>query len=105
LNTIKRMLLILGTFTIAPDSLSSARSVMERMVQLSRAEDGCEEYVYAADLFAPGVIHVKELWRDQVALDLHFASSHLAEWRASWAEYGIGNRNLRVYEVGESSAI
>ena len=101
----REMLLILGTFTIAPDKLTSARSVMERMIRLSRAEDGCEEYVYAADLFAPGVIHVKELWRDQAALDLHFASGHLAEWRASWPEYGIGDRNLRVYEVGEPSVI
>jgi quinol monooxygenase YgiN len=94
------MLLIVGTFAIPPENLSAARSVMNRMVQGSRAEDGCEEYVYAEDLFEPGLIHVKELWRDQSALDLHFASGHLVEWRSSWVRFGIGSRNLRVYEVG-----
>jgi quinol monooxygenase YgiN len=93
------MLLIVGTFSIPPDNLPPARFVMDQMVQSSRAEDGCEEYVYAEDLFEPGLIHVKELWRDQTALDLHYASAHLAEWRSSWVKFGIGSRNLRAYEV------
>jgi quinol monooxygenase YgiN len=94
------MLLIVGTFAIPPDNLPAARLVMNQMVRSSRAEDGCEEYVYAEDLFEPGLIHVKELWRDQSALDLHFASGHLADWRSSWVKFGIGSRNLRAYEVG-----
>jgi quinol monooxygenase YgiN len=94
------MLLVIGTFTIPPDNLPAARLVMNQMVRSSRSEDGCEEYVYAEDLFEPGLIHVKELWRDQSALDRHFASPHLVEWRSSWAKFGIGRRNLRAYEVG-----
>jgi len=42
---------------------------------------------------------VKELWRDQA--DKHFQSEHLTLWRASWASLGIGDRALRVYDVGE----
>jgi len=72
---------------------------MERMVKTSRAEDGCEAYSYAEDLFIPGLIHVQELWLSQLALDRHFASAHLAEWRSSWTKLGIGNRDLKVYEV------
>lgn len=74
---------------------------MKRMADASRAEEGCVEYVYAEDVFEPGLIHVKELWLDQSALDRHFAAAHLAEWRAAWSSLGIGDRNLRVYEVGE----
>ena len=94
------MLLIVGTFAIPPAILPAAHLVMNEIVRNSKAEDGCEEYVYAEDLFEPGLIHVKELWRDQSALDLHSASGHLAEWRSSWVRFGIGSRNLRVYEVG-----
>jgi quinol monooxygenase YgiN len=95
------MLLIIGTVRLPAGTLDAARPIMKRMVEASRAEEGCLEYGYAEDLFEPGVIHVKELWTDQVALDRHFASAHIGEWRANWPSLGIGGRNLRVYEVGE----
>ena len=71
------------------------------MICASRAEDGCQEYSYAEDVLDAGLIHVKEVWRDQAALDRHFASEHIAAWRAAWPELGIGNRDLRLYEVGD----
>lgn len=78
---------------------------MKRMVEASRAEDGCVEYGYAEDLLDAGVIHVNELWTDQAALDRHFASAHIAEWRAAWPSFGIRDRDLRVYDVGEARRI
>lgn len=74
---------------------------MARMISASRAEDGCEEYSYAEDVLDAGLIHVKELWRDQAALDRHFVSEHIAAWRSAWPELGIKDRNLRVYDVGD----
>ncbi|WP_029012107.1 putative quinol monooxygenase [Niveispirillum irakense] len=96
------MLLIIGTVRLPAENLPGARPVMRRMVEASRAEAGCLEYGYAEDVFDLGLIHVKELWTDQAALDRHFASAHIAEWRSAWPALGIGERNLRVYEVGQS---
>lgn len=62
------------------------------------------EYGYAQDVFDFGLIHVKELWVDQAALDLHFAAAHLATWRAAWPGLGIYDRKLWVYDVGEPRA-
>ena len=95
------MLLIVGTVRLPAHNLAEARPVMKRMVEASRAEEGCLEHGYAEDIFDPGLIHVKEMWVDQASLDRHFASAHTAEWRANWPSLGIGERNLRVYEVGE----
>ena len=95
------MLLIVGSIKLLPENTALARPAMEAMVQASRAEQGCLEYGYAEDVLVPGLIHVKELWLDQAALDAHFASAHIAQWRASWSALGIGDRDLRVYEVGE----
>ena len=95
------MLLIVGTVRLPPQNLEAARPIMKRMADTSRAEDGCLEYGYAEDIFDPGLIHVKEMWTDQIALDRHFAAPHLSEWRAAWPGLGIGDRNLRVYDVGE----
>ena len=95
------MLLIVGTVRLPAHNLEAVRPIMQRMAEASRAEEGCVEYGYAEDLIDPGLIHVKEMWVDQPALDRHFATTHLAEWRAAWPDLGIGERNLRVYEVGE----
>lgn len=95
------MLLIVGTVRLPAHNMAAARPVMKRMANASRAEAGCIEYSYAEDVFEPGLIHVKEMWTDQAALDRHFASAHIAAWRAAWPSLGIGDRDLRVYEVGE----
>lgn len=95
------MLLIVGTVRLPASNMERVRPIMMRMAQASRAEDGCVEYGYAEDVFNPGLIHVKELWADQAALDRHFETAHIAEWRACWPSLGIGERDLRLYEVGE----
>lgn len=95
------MLLIIGTIRLPANNLDAARPAMKRMADTSRSEAGCVEYVYAEDVFERGLIHVKEMWTDQAALDRHFATPHIAEWRAAWPALGIGDRDLRVYDVGE----
>ena len=98
------MLLIVGTVKLPPENLALARPAMQAMAQASRAEQGCLEYGYAEDVLVPGLIHVKERWSNQAALDAHFASAHIQAWRSAWPELGIGERNLQVYEVSQPRA-
>lgn len=98
------MLLITGTFRIQPEKLAEARPVMEAMILASRAEDGCLGYAYAVDLLDDGLVHVVEYWRDKSALDVHFASAHIAHWRAAWPTLGISDRDLTLHEVSASCA-
>lgn len=93
------MLLIVGTVRLPPANLDAARPAMRRMVEASRTEDGCLAYSYAEDVLEPGLIHVSELWTGQLALDRHATSQHIAEWRAAWPALGIGDRDLRAYDV------
>ena len=95
------MLLIVGTVRLPAGRLLDARPIMKATIETSRAEAGCVEYVYAEDVLDPGLIHVKEMWQNQAALDRHFASDHVASWRATWPALEIKDRDLRVYEVGE----
>jgi quinol monooxygenase YgiN len=99
------VLLIIGTVRLPPENLAKARPAMADMVAASRAEQGCLEYSYAEDVLEPGLIHVTELWVDQVALERHFASDHIKRWRDAWSDLGIGERNLRAFEVGEGRAV
>ncbi|ESY52535.1 MULTISPECIES: putative quinol monooxygenase [unclassified Mesorhizobium] len=99
------MLVIIGTIRLPAQRLDEARPAMRRMILGSRAEPGCIEYSYAQDVLDAGLIHVTEVWSDRAALDAHFRSPHIADWRASWASLGIGERNLMLYEAGEPKPI
>lgn len=99
------MLLIVGTIRLPDGALDRARPAMAAMVAASRVEDGCLAYSYAQDVLDPCVIHVIERWRDRAALDAHFASPHIAEWRAAWADLGIRDRDLALYEADDSAPI
>ena len=98
-------LVIVGTVRVPVDRIAEARPAMETMVAASRAEDGCVDYAYAHDIADAGLIRVMEVWRDRAALDRHFASAHIAEWRAQWPVFGIGERDLRLYEAGDAKAV
>ena len=93
------MLLVIGTVRLPPDRLEQAKPVMQRMISASRAEPGCLGYSYAQDVLDAGLIHISEAWSDRAALEAHFKSAHIAEWRASWAALGIGDRKLTLYET------
>ncbi|TPJ25316.1 putative quinol monooxygenase [Mesorhizobium sp. B2-7-2] len=93
------MLLIIGTVRLPSDRLDQAKPAMQRMISASRAEPGCLGYSYAQDVLDAGLIHVSEAWSDRAALEAHFKAAHIAEWRASWAELGIGERKLTLFET------
>lgn len=95
------MILVLGTIRIPEGTLSEARPAMATMIAASRAEDGCLAYAYSLDVLDDGLIHVIEKWRDRAALNAHFESAHLAEWRRQFERLGITDRDLQLYEISE----
>ena len=99
------MIMILGTVQLAPDKLEGARAAMERMVSASRAEEGCIAYSYAQDVLDPHTIHVIEKWRDRAAVEFHFATPHMAEWRSVMGSLGLNGRDLKIFETDEGAPI
>ena len=92
-------LIVAGTVRVPAQNVERLRPHMAKMMAASRAEDGCYAYGYAEDVTERGLIHVFEAWRDQAALDAHFATAHMAEWRAAWPSFGVSDRRLIAYEV------
>jgi len=99
------MLIVAGTVRVPPVNLDAFRPHMAAMVAASRAEDGCLAYSYAEDVAEPGLLHVLERWDSQSALDAHFQSTHMADWRAAWPSFGVSDRRLFAYEVASERAI
>src|SRR5690242_1488129 len=97
--------IIAGTVRVPPENVERFKPHMAAMLAASRAEDGCVVYSYAVDVEDPGLIRVFEAWRDQAALDAHFKTPHLAEWRAAWPEFGVTDRRLVAYDVAAERAL
>jgi quinol monooxygenase YgiN len=92
-------LIVAGTVRVPAENLGGLRPHMAAMMAASQAEDGCFDYNYAEDVTEPGLIHVFERWCDQAALDAHFKTAHMVNWRAVWASFGVSDRRLFAYEV------
>nr|WP_247712107.1 putative quinol monooxygenase [Qipengyuania qiaonensis] len=76
-----------------------------RMMQASRAEDGCIDYIFARDLADPNTLVVLERWRDRDALEAHGNSAHMAEFRKLMAANPPKSSELRIYETDEGQPL
>ena len=95
-------IILAGTVRFDPDKLDAARPRMKEMMRLSRAEDGCIQYVYSEDLLEPGLIHVFEIWRDEAALHAHHEAPHFVTWKASRADLCMSDRRMKAHTVADS---
>jgi quinol monooxygenase YgiN len=99
------MILVVGTIRCPVENLEALKPSMAAVVAASRAEKGCIEYAYGADMLDPGLIRVVEAWRDRDALAAHFKAPHMDPWRAARAALGVGERNLSLYESSDPEPI
>ncbi len=95
------MIVVTGTFRVPPSMMSVVIPAMEQMIAASRAEEGCIEYAYGFDVLDTGLVRVSETWRDREALESHFRTAHIAEWRAQFSALAISERDLFAYETAD----
>ncbi|MFC3672612.1 putative quinol monooxygenase [Novosphingobium pokkalii] len=99
------MILVMGTFRLPKAAFAAAAPMMRKVIEATRAEDGCLAYAYSHDALDPEVIHVSEKWRDRAALDAHFQTAHMATWAQERQALGLSERNIRVFESDEGVAV
>ncbi len=93
------MIVVVGSFRIPPNMVDVVLAPMEEMIAASRAEEGCVEYAYAMDVQDKGLVRVSEVWRDREALETHFRTAHIAEWRAQVSALAVSERELTAFET------
>jgi quinol monooxygenase YgiN len=91
--------IVAGTVRVPPANIARIKPAMDRMLAASRAEDGCIAYSYAVDVQDPGLVRIFEVWRDQAALEAHFRTPHMAEWRSAGAGLELSDRKLFLYQI------
>lgn len=94
------MLVVLAEARFDPKDTERVRDVARPMIEASRAEPGCDGYDYAFDLLEPGLMRVREVWKDEQALKDHFATPHMAVFLRGLRELRPATVTVKCYELG-----
>ena len=95
------MIVVIGQFRFPPEQMAAALPAMRKVMEATRAEDGCIEYNYGEDVLDPGLIRVSELWASRAQLDAHMRTPHMAVWQQERNALGLSGRSISVFEAGE----
>jgi quinol monooxygenase YgiN len=67
------MKIAIAVFEVEPDTREAFLAARHESMRLSRAEDGCVEFLYSADPLEAGRVVLFECWESQEHLDAHVA--------------------------------
>ncbi len=83
-------LTIVAQITAAPGKEALVRSELEKLVDITRAEEGCEQYDLHQDNENPCLFMFHENWTSRALWQLHMSAPHLAAYSAA-TEGAISN--------------
>ena len=98
-------IVVTGYLDIEPSNRDAAIDAIKTLMEASRAEAGCEDYAFAADLVEPGRFRIFEQWRDQAAMDEHNKSPHLAAFMAALREVKVTGTSLTMWKGAEATKL
>jgi len=95
------MLIVAGSITTEDGGREAFLAGVTSMVAATHTEPGCREYVFSPDPDDANRVLLFELWDDQEALDAHFATEHMAEFRREVADIPIAGRDIKKYTISD----
>lgn len=99
------MIILSGTVDVEPERRDAALQVGLPHMRATRAQSGCLDYNWGADLLTPGRIYVYERWESQAALEAHFAGPHYRAMRDTIAAHGLSGANVLKYRISLSEPV
>jgi quinol monooxygenase YgiN len=93
------LIAIIGQFTLHPEDVTAAADLMRTMMIETQKEQGCLHYAFSSDLVTPHQFQLSELWESDGALAAHFATAHMAEFRANLALLRVQQRTVKRYDA------
>lgn len=92
------MLIVAGTLTTAPADRNRVLELARDVMEATRQEDGCHEYVFSPDVDDPGLIRLYELWEGEEQLAAHLETPHIAAFRDA-GDGLITGRSIDIFTV------
>lgn len=98
------MLIVAAEVSVEENAVEGVRDALAAMEKESRAEPGCQTYVFSIDVNDPCTLRIFERWDSMEALEFHFKTPHMAAFGEVIAKVKPKGMNVKVYDVaGEVS--
>lgn len=97
--------IVTGKINIDPANRDAFMAAATAVMDGTRAEEGCIEYVFTCDTHDDGMIRLFEMWESADNLGPHMQSAHIAEFFGIVADLGDVNQTITMYEVGEETPL
>ena len=99
------MLIVTGVVEVSDAAVEKAIAAAQEMVAETLKEPGCLIYEFSQILGQATRFRVYEEWQDQAALEAHFATPHMAVFRAALGEVGLTSRELYTITGGQKQPL
>lgn len=101
------MLIVGGVFKVEPARRDEFLRSRESLMQASRSEAGCLEYVFAADPLEDGRVVLFERWESRQALADHLEANRVRQSQRdpSEPEVPVLSSEIRQYEISSVEAL
>ena len=93
------MIVVSGVFEVEATDREAAIAAAVRMAIETRKEAGCQSYAFYGDFEDANRIRVFEEWESAEALERHFMTAHMTEFRAALKKIRIKRGGVFRYEV------
>jgi quinol monooxygenase YgiN len=98
-------ILVTGVIDLDPAHRDAAMGAANTLMELTRAEDGCEAYAFSGDFTDPGRFYVIEQWASQAAMDAHMQTAHLAAFMGAMGGFGVTAASLTKWDGATPSKL
>lgn len=99
------MIVVSGEFEIAPADREAGLAAAAKMAVESRRESGCLSYAFYTSVEDPARIRVFEEWESVEALEQHFQTPHMAEFRAVLGRIEMVRGEVYSYKVAQRAKL
>lgn len=99
------MLIVAGTFDVAPEDREAFLRSREEAMRTSRAEPGCLDYAFSADPLDASRVILFERWESEEALAAHAAAMQAARAAAPPPAFTLLSSTITKYEIAKSGPL
>jgi quinol monooxygenase YgiN len=99
------VIILSGTVDVDSEQRDAALQAGLPHMRATRAQSGCLDYNWSADLLTPGRIYVYERWESQAALEAHFAGPHYLAMRDTIAAHGLRGADVSKHRIELSEPV